>query len=66
MAKHFKKVRKRNDSLLRVEGLESIRASIRGGNCLRSLLQRETFWIYKLNAVIYPGLNEEIDYTPIL
>lgn len=66
MARHFKEVHASNDSLLRIEGLESIKESIRGGNRLQRLLQRETFWIFKLDAMTYPGLNEEIDYRPFL
>lgn len=48
MAKHFKEVHQSNDSLLRIEGLESIQMSIRGGDWLRRPLQRETFLIFKL------------------
>jgi len=43
-----------------------IKKSIRRGDILKQLLQRETFWIWSLKAMDYPGLNEEIDYRPFL
>ncbi len=52
IVRHFKEVHVSDDSLLKIEGLELIKASIRGG---------EAFWIFKLDAMVYPGLNEEID-----
>ncbi len=64
--RHFKEVHDGGDSLLKIEGLELVKASNRGGDRSRRLLQRETFWIFKLDAMVYPGLNEKIDYTPFL
>lgn len=57
-----------------VGGLRSLKAaatevmpdSRRGGDRLKSLLRRETFWILHLKAVVYPGLNEIIDYSLFL
>ena len=46
--------------------IEEVRKSQRGGDRLKRLLQRETFWIFKLKATIFPGPNEEIDYSPFL
>lgn len=37
-----------------------------GGDKNKKLLQRETFWIIKLKAIMAPGLNKELDYTPYL
>lgn len=57
MAKHFQNVHNSNPEGLMVEGLEMIKKSIRGGDQLKLLLQRETFYIYELQATVYPGLN---------
>ena len=66
MAKHFFEAHDSNPGSLMVEGLESIQKNIRGGDRLKLLLQRETFYIYQMKATIYPGLNEDIDFTPFL
>lgn len=66
IAKHFQNVHNSNPEGLMVEGLEMIKKSIRGGDRLKLLLQRETFYIYELQATVYPGLNEEIDFSPFL
>lgn len=66
MAKHYKDVHHSDPSSLKIQGVEIVKTSIRGGDKLKLLLQRETFWIWKLKAMEYPGLNEEIDYTPFL
>lgn len=66
MARHFHRCHNSNENLLRVEGIESVEQSIRGGDRLNKLLQRETYWIFKFDAMVYPGLNEEIDFRPYL
>ena len=66
MARHFHDCHDGNDSLLKVEGIEQIGKPVRGGDRLKKLLQRETFWIFSFDAMIYPGLNEEIDFKPFL
>lgn len=66
MAKHYKDAHHSDPSSLKIQGIEIVKTSIRGGDKLKLLLQRETFWIWKLKAMEFPGLNEEIDYTPFL
>lgn len=66
MARHFFSHHNKDDSLLKVEGIEHIEKPTRGGDRLNRLLQRETFWIDKFNALNHPGLNEEIDFRPFL
>lgn len=66
MARHFNKSHNNDASLLKVEGLEHIQLPPRGGDRLKKLLQRETYWIDKFDALRYPGLNEEIDFRPFL
>lgn len=66
MAKHFHTAHNSNPDGLMVEGLETIKKNIRGGDRLKLLLQRETFYIYTMQAMTYPGLNEEIDFSPFL
>lgn len=55
-----------NINTLRVMVIETIPKSWRGGDRLKQLLQRETFWIVTLNATMFPGLNDEIDFAPFL
>lgn len=66
MARHFAQFHNKNDSLLKIEGLEHVKPLIRGGNRIRKLNQRETFWIHNLDALNYPGLNEDIEFTCFL
>ena len=63
MAKHINEYHGKNDSLLRIQGVEHIKPLPRGGDRLKRLNQRETFWIHQLDAMRYPGLNEDIDFT---
>ena len=46
--------------------IESVEKDLRGGDRIKKLLQRETFWIEALGATHYPGLNEVIDFSPYL
>ncbi len=66
MAKHFKLMHNSNPSILRIQGIDHINITIRKGNRELKLNQRETFWIYKLKANMYPGLNEDLDFTHFL
>ena len=66
MARHFQEYHNNNESLLRAEGIEYIKAATRGGDRLKRLLQRESFWIHTLDAMNFPGVNEEIDFRPFL
>ncbi len=66
MAKYFQNVHNSNPEGLMVEGLEMIKKNVQGGDRLKLLLQRETFYIYDLQATVYPGLNKEIDFSPFL
>ena len=66
MAKHYKQAGHGNPNTLRAMAIEVVPSSRRGGDRLKRLLQRETFWIFQLKAMVYPGLNEEIDYSPFL
>ncbi len=66
MAKHYKQHHGCNPESLRAMGIETIELSKRGGDKLKKLLQRETYWIYTLKALTSPGLNEDLDCTPFL
>ena len=66
IARHFKEMHNSNDGLLRIIGLEQIKPLTRGGDRLRKLNQRETFWIHSLDALCPPGLNEDIDFMCFL
>lgn len=66
MAVHYHKAGHSSSSPLKVMAIEVIPKPPRGGNQLKTLLQRETFWISTLNATNFPGLNEECDFSPFL
>lgn len=66
MAVHYKDVSHGSCDSLKISGIEHIKDSIRGGDRLKILLQRESFWIYTLKATQYPGLNGELDFSPFL
>ena len=66
IAGHFQAVHNSNDSLLHITGIEHIKPLIRGGDRLKKLNQRETFWIHSLDALTSPGLNEDIDFMCFL
>lgn len=66
MAVHYKDVGHGSCDTLRISGIEHIKKTIRGGDRLKKLLQRESFWIYTLKATTYPGLNLELDFSPFL
>lgn len=66
MAQHYKNAGHTNHMTLKAMVIETIPKSTRGGDRLKRLLQRETFWIHTLRATSYPGLNEEIDFSPFL
>ncbi|CAJ0954261.1 unnamed protein product [Ranitomeya imitator] len=57
---HFKEAR-HNVSQLRFQIIERVPRPRRGGNHVRLLKQRETFWIYTLDSLHPRGLNREID-----
>lgn len=66
MAKHFIQAKHGSDSNLKVIGKEHVTMNIRGRDRLRPLKQRETYWIHTLNALSYPGLNEDINFSSFL
>ena len=66
MALHYVEAGHDNPNTLKVIVLEVVEKDIRGGDRLKRLLQRETFWIVKLKATKYPGLNDDIDFSPFL
>ena len=49
-----------NDSILRVVGIEQI------GQRWQQAKSRETYRIFTFDAMVYPGLNEEIDLNLFL
>ncbi len=64
-ATHFKQVG-HNISVLQYIGIEKVIKPSRGGDYENKLLQRECFWIYKLNTLSLSGLNENFDIKPFL
>lgn len=51
---------------LSVEDMEHIKPSVSGGDRTQKLHQKEDFWIRRLEALNYPGLSEDVDYTYFL
>lgn len=66
IAKHFGSSTQCNPNDLAVMVIEVVQKSIRGGDRLRTLAQRESYWIDTLQAVTFPGLNEELDFSVFL
>ena len=66
MATHYQSAGHSNPDSLKAMAVEVVQDHVRGGDRLKRLLQRETFWIDKLKATSFPGLNEEIDFSPFL
>ncbi|XP_026098621.1 uncharacterized protein LOC113069710 [Carassius auratus] len=66
MAKHYIDAKHGSDSTLRVVGIEAVRLDARGGDIIKRLKQRETYWIYSLRATSHRGLNEDFDLSPFL
>ena len=66
MALHYKEANHGSCDSLHISGIDHIPNSIRGGDRLKRLLQRESFWIYTLKATQHPGLNGELDFSPFL
>ena len=66
MARHYKSLHHGNPDSLQAMGIDHIPASIRKGDRLKQLNQRESFWIYKLQDTKYPGLNKDMDFSPFL
>lgn len=66
IAKHFKTSNQCSPAHLTVMVIEVIQKNIRGGDRLRTLAQRETFWIETLNSTKHPGLNEDVDFSVFL
>ncbi|KAJ0060014.1 hypothetical protein NL108_018667 [Boleophthalmus pectinirostris] len=66
MAVHYKEANHGSCKSLKVCAIEHIKETIRGGDRLKKLLQRETYWIYTLKATQFPGLNGELDFSPFL
>lgn len=66
MAKHYQQTGHSSPNSLKAFVIECVPVNLRGGDRLKLLLQRETYWIHTLNATVHPGLNEEIDFSPYL
>lgn len=66
MAIHFNTAGHTNINKLKCMVIETVLNSQRGGDQLKYLLQRETFWIVNLKATEPPGLNDDIDFSPFL
>lgn len=55
-----------DDSKMHFSAMEYAPPNERGGDYDRTLLQRETKWIFTLNALKHPGLNDVLSYKPFL
>ena len=66
MAMHYQEKGHGGPDSLQAVAIEAIPNDGRGGDRLKKLLQRETFWIVTLQATVFPGLNDEVDFLPFL
>lgn len=61
VSKHFKLFHNRNPVGLQFWAIEKVKNHWRGGNFIRHLSQRESFWVYELKVGVPLGLNVEFD-----
>ena len=66
MARHYREHHNSDPSTVQICGIDHIPLSLRKGDRQKQLNQRESFWIDKLQATSYPGLNEELDLSVFL
>lgn len=66
MGYHIAFKHKYNPMVFKFAAFEVIHADPRGGDFDERVLQRETQWIHKLQATVYPGLNYIISFKPFL
>lgn len=52
--------------MFKFAALDIVYADSRGGDFDKRVLQRETQWIHKLRATVYPGMNDMISFKPFL
>lgn len=51
---------------LRFVGIERVRTSERGGDLIQLLLKREAYWVLRLQTLTPSGLNEGLNYCPLI
>lgn len=57
VSQHFASVHSGSTESLIVQGIERVYPPLRGGDCKRNLLNRETMWMFQLQTVFPKGLN---------
>lgn len=58
---HFSAIHAGSIECLAVQGIERVYPPIRGGDFKRKLLNRETFWMFRLQTLFPAGLNRRLD-----
>ncbi len=66
IARHYKERAHGSAASLKFVGLEKISPSPRGGDIVKRLRQRESFWIFTLNSMEPHGLNQSLDLSSFL
>lgn len=66
VSRHLDLYHKFDTSVISFIALAVIPQNPRGGNWDKQILQRETLWIERLNAIHAPGINEAQSYKPFL
>lgn len=61
MSRHFKLFHQRNPKSLKFWGIERVTKHWRGGNFIRQLSKRESYWIFETRVLCPEGLNVDFD-----
>lgn len=61
MSRHFKELHNKNRKGLRFWEVEKVKSHWRGGNFVRHLSQRESFWIHETKVMVPRDLNVDFD-----
>ena len=61
VSRHFKQFHHKNPKGLRFWGIEKVNRHWRGGNFIRQLSKKESYWIHETHVLIPDGLNVDFD-----
>lgn len=66
VSKHFKMVHKKNPSSLKFWRIAHVHKHWRGGNYIRQLSRRESYWVFETQVLFPRGLNIEFDLNCLI
>ncbi len=66
MAQHCAQASHGSAATLKFWGIDKATPASRGGDLINTLLRKDVLWIYNLNTVEPPGINEELNLSCFL